>query len=133
MVSSGWAVASWLGSGSLSAKATYPGDVTIKLGTATSMSTNSRSIQLAGRETLPLVSSSTALARRRIPFGLRGQTIGLSCRIPFLLLNRDRAGRPHGAVPPDRLRAQQDVDVGHPRHEAGRVAGLWACGRAHRL
>src|SRR6478609_7592071 len=113
MVSSGWDVAIWLASGSLSAKATYPGDVTIKLGTATSRSTNSRSIQPAGREILPWVSTSAAVARRRIPFGLRGQTIGLSCRILLSLLNLRRGGRPQRAVPTHRVRAQQDVDVGH--------------------
>src|ERR1700686_3157839 len=130
MVSSGSEVASWFGSGSLSANATYPGEVTIKLGTATSMSRKSRSIQPAGRDTLPLLSTWTALARRRIPFGLRGQTIGLSCRIPFLhfflLLRRDGGGRPQWAVPADRLRAEQHMDVGRstPPHRGGLAAAL---------
>src|ERR1700716_1386659 len=130
MVSSGWAAVTWAGSGNFSAKATYPGDVTIKLGTATAMSTNSRSIHPAGRLTVPLLSTRAALARRLIPFGLRGQTPRLPCLILTLLRCRGCGGRRHRAVPANRLRAQQNANVDPP---AGRALGVLSksCGAHH--
>jgi hypothetical protein len=70
MVSSGCEDATWWGGGNFSAKATYPGEVTIRLGTATAARTKRRSIQLAGRDTFPWLSTRAALARRLIPLGL---------------------------------------------------------------
>jgi hypothetical protein len=47
----------------------------IKLGTATTTNKSRRTNQLAGRLILCLLSACDALARRLMPFGLRGQTI----------------------------------------------------------
>src|SRR6266566_1107001 len=87
----------------------------IRLGTAMTSSAPSRSSQLAGREILkPCLSTRTALARLRMPLGLRGQAVCLGC---LLLIGIDfpprRFGRrgAHGPVPTNRLRAQERLNV----------------------
>src|SRR5207237_5145717 len=47
----------------------------MRLGTAITASTIIRSSQPAGRETRPLLTFRGAVARRRDPFGLRGQSV----------------------------------------------------------
>src|SRR5213080_3803414 len=83
-----------------------------RLGRAMTTSAQRRTTQLAGRETLPLVRNCGALERRRMPFGLRGQTIW-SLRFSGIFLPPRRCGRSGAerAVPPDRLRAQKRLDV----------------------
>src|SRR5947207_3222613 len=85
----------------------------IRLGTAIASSANRRTSQLAGREILkPWASTCDALARRLMPFGLRGQAV---FRLWFsgILFPPRRLGwaGAQGAVPPDRLGAQQGLDV----------------------
>src|SRR5207249_5629242 len=82
------------------------------LGRAMTTSAQRRTTQLAGRETLPLVRNCPPLERRRMPFGLRGQTIW-TLRFSGIVLPPRRRGRSGAerAVPPDRLRAQKRLDV----------------------
>src|SRR6266576_3110284 len=94
----------------------------IKLGTAIASSANRRRSQLAGRETLkPWASTCDALARRRMPFGLRGQAVCLRLFSGILFPPRRLcwAGA-QGAVPPDRLGAQQRLDVNDLARPEGR-------------
>src|SRR6266480_6015146 len=112
----------------------------MRLGTAMATSVNTRRSQLAGRETLkPGSSTCDALARRLMPFGLRGQAVCLrrfsGIVFPPRRLGWDGAQR---AVPPDRLGAEQRLDVNdlaRPKHRrtqsaassprgANRIVGL---------
>src|SRR6266516_7426617 len=85
----------------------------MRLGTAMATSVNTRRSQLAGRETLkPGSSTCDALARRLMPFGLRGQAVCLR-RFSGIVFPPRRLGwaGAQGAVPPDRLGAEQRLDV----------------------
>src|SRR2546430_17732069 len=99
----------------------------IRLGTAIASSANRRTSQLAGRETLkPLASTCDALARRLMPFGLRGQAV---FRLWFsgILFPPRRVGwgGGQGAGPPDRPGAQQGPgvnDLGRPERSPTQYA-----------
>src|SRR5256886_10180899 len=85
----------------------------MRLGTATATRANTRMSQLAGREILkPGSSTCDALARRLMPFGLRGQAVCLR-RFNGIVFPPRRLGwaGAQGAVPPDRLGAEQRLDV----------------------
>src|SRR2546427_4153694 len=78
-------------------------------------SAKTRRSQLAGRETLkPGSGTCDALARRLMPFGLRGQAVCLRwfSGIVFPPRRLGWAGGP-GAVPPDRLNPEQRLDVNY--------------------
>src|SRR2546426_10976790 len=100
----------------------------MRLGTATATRANTRMSQLAGREILkPGSSTCDALARRLMPFGLRGQAVCLR-RFNGIVFPPRRLGLAgaQGAVPPHPLGAEQRLEVkdpARPKHppDAGRA------------
>src|SRR2546423_1024181 len=144
MVSAGTGFVTSDTSGRCAAYATYDGDAMIRLGTAMAASRIMRIVQPVGRERRRLLTVRVALARRRDPFGLRGQSVSPFPLVPIFVYPPVVARHGVDAAEPVDLRSRTDLvqllarllsqGQGAPSHDfhvddLAELAGLDACRR----